>query len=68
MTAEELRQAGLRLFGPERGWKARLARALRSEDSSVSRWLSGQIAVPGPVAAAVDCWLRHGPPDERGNG
>jgi transcriptional regulator with XRE-family HTH domain len=55
MTAEEFRQAGLALFGPERGWQSRLAEALGVDRASVTRYLSG--AVPGPVSAAVLCWL-----------
>jgi hypothetical protein len=56
MTSEELRQAGLLLFGPERGWQARLAEALGVDRASVTRYLSAG-TVPGPVAAAVECWL-----------
>lgn len=56
MTSEELRQAGLELFGPERGWQARLAGALGVDRASVTRYLSAG-TVPGPVAAAVKCWL-----------
>lgn len=58
MTAEELRQAGIELFGEERGWMARFAKALKTGQDNLSRWLSGTIPVPGPVEAAVECWLK----------
>lgn len=57
MTAEEFRQAGLLLFGPERGWQTRLADALGTDRASISRYLSGLIPVPGPVTAAMRAWL-----------
>ena len=55
MSAEELRQAAIQLFG-EKGWMSRLAEALGVDRSSVSRWFAG-LPVPGPVAAAVEAWL-----------
>lgn len=63
-TAEDLRRAGQELFGADRGWKTRFAAALRADQGSLSRWLSGSIAVPGPVRAAVECWLANGAPRE----
>lgn len=61
MTAEEFRRAALKLFGKDRGWQTRCAQALGVDRASISRWLSGSIpTVPGPVAAAVECWLKHG--------
>lgn len=57
MTAEQLRKAAIELFGEERGWKTRLAEALYTDGGNVSRWLSGNIPVPGPVRAAVECWI-----------
>jgi len=56
MTAEELRQAAIFLFG-ERGWMSRLSEALGVDRSSVSRWFAG-LPVPGPAAAAVRAWLK----------
>jgi hypothetical protein len=56
MSAEELRQAAILLFG-ERGWMSRLSEALGVDRSSVSRWFAG-LPVPGPVAAAVTAWLK----------
>lgn len=57
MSAEDLRVAGLKLFGPERGWQSRLAEALGVNRAAVTRWLSGSVPVPGPVEVAVSCWL-----------
>lgn len=57
MTAEQLRHAGVELFGEKRGWMAEFARALKTGPDNLSRWLSGTIPVPGPVEAAVECWL-----------
>jgi hypothetical protein len=62
MTTNELREAGFKLFGPDRGWQSRLADALGSDRASVTRWLAGQVPVPGPVAAAVTCWMKNGVP------
>lgn len=56
MTPEELRAAAIEIFGSERGWQSRFAAALGTDRSSVSRYLNGPF-VPGPVAAAVTCWL-----------
>lgn len=57
MTAEQFRKLALKLFGPERGWQSRCAEALGIDRASVSRWISGAVQdVPGPVAAAMECW------------
>ena len=56
MTAEELRQAAIALFG-ERGWMSRLAEALGVDRSTVSRWFAG-LPIPGPVAAAISAWTK----------
>lgn len=63
MTGEELKQAGIRLFG-ERGWQSALALHLGIDRTQIWRYVSNN-SVPGPVAAAVTCWLKAGPPDER---
>lgn len=63
MTAEELRRAATTLFGEHPGWQSRLARALKVQRSAVSRWIAGMTPIPGPVEAAVACWLAHGPPE-----
>ena len=54
MTAAELIRAGERLYGPK--WKAPLARALGVDASTLWRYLQ-EDRIPGPVAAAVSCWL-----------
>lgn len=58
MNGQTLKEAAIKLYG-ERGWQTRLAKALGVDDSSVRRWTSGQIAVPGPVQAAVTAWLER---------
>ena len=55
MTPEELRESGIKLFG-KRGWITRLASRLKVDRSTVHRWLQG-VPVPGPVEAAIECWL-----------
>ena len=55
MTAEQLRQAAILLFG-DRGWMSRLAEGLDVDRSTVSRWFAG-LPIPGPVAAALRSWL-----------
>jgi hypothetical protein len=55
MTAEELRQAAIEIFG-RRGWVTDLAACLRVDRSTVHRWLQG-VPIPGPVEAALKCWL-----------
>lgn len=62
MTADDLRAAGMDLFGPERGWQTRMAEALKVDRASVTRWLAGGVPVPGPVSAAIECWQRSGVP------
>lgn len=57
VTKEELADAGRKLYG--RGWQTRLAEALDVDGSTVRRWVSGVIPVPGPAAAAVRCFLRE---------
>ena len=58
MTPRELKRAGHKLFGTDRGWQARLARALETDRASITRYLAGQSPIPGPVAAAITCWLK----------
>jgi hypothetical protein len=58
-SAEDLRQAGIALFGPAKGWQKKLAEALAVDEATVSRWLTGNVTIPGPVRAAVSCWLRE---------
>lgn len=62
MTPSELRAAAIKIFG-ERGYSAALAKALGVDYSQVWRYLSGRTLAPGPVIAAVKCWLEKS--DER---
>lgn len=55
MTPDELAAAGKKLFGY--GWQTRMAGKLGVDGSSVRRYLSGAVPIPGPVKAAVECWL-----------
>ena len=61
MSGDELKEAAIRLYG-KWGWQTRLADALHVDASSIRRWVSGQIPVPGPVEAAVNCFERSGVP------
>ena len=56
MTPQELSEAGRRLYG-EWGWQTRLSEALSVDGSTVRRWISGAVPIPGPVEAAVRCFL-----------
>lgn len=56
MTSDQLREAAVLLYG-KHGWQARLAEALHVDISTVWRWAHGMIPVPGPVEAAVNCFL-----------
>lgn len=58
MNRDELCDAGRKLYG-NWGWQTRLAEALMVDGSTVRRWVSGAIPVPGPVAAALRCFLRE---------
>jgi hypothetical protein len=58
MNGQQLKEALITLYG-ERGWQTKAARALGVDDSSIRRWIGGQIGVPGPVAAAVACFLER---------
>jgi hypothetical protein len=60
MTGDELKQAGIRLFG-ERGWQSALALHLGIDRTQIWRYVSNS-NVPGPVEAAVTCWLKNGVP------
>ncbi|TDR94599.1 helix-turn-helix domain-containing protein [Enterovirga rhinocerotis] len=56
MTADGLRAAAIEIWG-ERGWTSSLSAALGVERTQVWRYLNGRTPVPGPVRAAVTCWL-----------
>jgi hypothetical protein len=57
MTADELKKIGKTLFGF--GWQTRMAEALNVDGSTVRRWVSGAVPVPGPAEAALLCFLRE---------
>lgn len=61
MTGDELKEAAVKLFG-ERGWQSALASRLGVDRTQIWRYVSNN-RVPGPVAAAVECWLENGAPD-----
>ena len=48
--------AGERLYG--RFWQTALARELGVNPSTVRRWVSGKVPVPGPVQVAIRCLAR----------
>lgn len=56
MTPAQLREAGERLYGAW-GWQTKLAKALGVNGSTVRRWVSGAVPVPGPAEAAIKCFL-----------
>lgn len=58
MTADELKLVGVALWG-DYGWQTRMAEALEVDGSTVRRWVSGAVPVPGPVAAALRCFQRE---------
>lgn len=60
MSPAELRSACVKLYG-ERGWQTKLATALDVDGSTVRRWTSGAVPVPGPAAAAIRCFLKFKP-------
>lgn len=57
MTPEELRRAGERLYG-KWGWQTQLAKELKVDGSTVRRWLSGKVPIPGLAAVAISLLLR----------
>lgn len=57
MTAKELKDLGPKLFGF--GWQTRMAEALGVDGSTVRRWVSGGVAMPGPAIAALRCFARE---------
>lgn len=57
MTGSELQAAGIKLFG-QRGWQSSLAQRLGIDRTQIWRYVTND-KVPGPVAAAVEAWLRE---------
>jgi len=55
MKPEELKSAAIEIWG-ERGWVTALANSLGIDRTQVWRYINGD-NVPGPVSAAVKCWL-----------
>lgn len=41
----------------QRGWQAAFAKDLGVDGSSVRRWASGAVPVPGPVRAFLKCMI-----------
>ncbi|MCE6959282.1 helix-turn-helix domain-containing protein [Cereibacter sphaeroides] len=64
LTPDELREAGIRLFGDRPGWQSRLAEATGVDRSSITRWLGGSIPVPLHISLLVRYMLRYGPPGQ----
>lgn len=57
ITPAELKTLGPKLFGF--GWQTHMAEALGVDGSTVRRWVSGAIPVPGPAVAALRCFARE---------
>ena len=60
MSGDEMIAAAIKLYG-ERGHINALANALGVARTQVWRW-SKQQEIPGPAAAAIQCWLKSGKP------
>ena len=52
MTPEQLRKTGEQLYG-NWGWQTKMAEVLKVDSSTVRRWLSGKVAIPGPAEVAL---------------
>lgn len=57
MTPEQLRNVGELLYG-NWGWQTRMAEVLKVDSSTVRRWLSGKVAIPGPAEVALALLLK----------
>ena len=64
MTPDELRLAGVSLFGAAPGWQRRLAETMGYDRSAVTRWLSGAVPIPLHASLLVQYMLAYGPPDQ----
>lgn len=58
LSPEGLKIVGEALFGAW-GWQTRLAEQLEVDGSTVRRWVSGAVAVPGPVKVALRLMLER---------
>ena len=58
LTPDGLKAVGETLFG-EWGWQTRLAETLEVDGSTVRRWVSGAVSVPGPVKVALRLMLER---------
>ena len=56
LSPEDLKIVGEALFG-DWGWQTRLAEMLEVDGSTVRRWVSGAVVVPGPVKVALRLML-----------
>ena len=57
MSPNELKSAAIELYGPK-GFTIALAYHLKIHQTQVWRYLSGRTPIPGPVEAAITCWLQ----------
>ena len=55
MNPSDLAAAGETLYGPQ--WRQPMADQLEVDLSTVSRWITGRIKIPGPAALAVQLML-----------
>jgi hypothetical protein len=58
LLPEDLKVVGEQLFGSW-GWQTRLAEVLEVDGSTVWRWVSGAVPVPGPVKVALRLMLEQ---------
>ena len=58
LSPGDLKIVGEALFGAW-GWQTRLAEQLEVDGSTVRRWVSGAVAVPGPVKVALRLMLER---------
>lgn len=66
LSPEELRLAGLKLFGEAPGWQSRLASEMGFDRSAITRWLNGVAPVPLHASLLVRYMLTHGTADSAG--
>ncbi|MEP3665781.1 MAG: hypothetical protein ABJN42_03490 [Roseibium sp.] len=65
MTPDELRLAGVALFGDAPGWQRRLAEVMGYDRSAMTRWLSGAVPMPMHASLLVRYMLQYGLPVEK---